>query len=204
MVRAERPKRMQDLQFAAWVAAACDARSIPYTQLKLQKLCFYAYGVAASAKAEGELGDIEFEAWKHGPVLRPLWEALKTFKAEPIPPGSVGVEIPAYSDGITKHLDDAIDVYGRLDAWALREESHLEKPWQDLENNLPSVISSTAIRDHFLAKFALNKVEPPENLGFAGNFEIDGIPRRLRFGTFADLANFVRRLPGVVHRSNSV
>jgi uncharacterized phage-associated protein len=186
---------MQAVQFAAWVAAACDARGIPYTQLKLQKLCFYAYGVAASANAEGELGAIEFEAWKHGPVLRPLWEALNPFKAEPIPPGSVGVAVPTYSDATTEHLSDAIDVYGRLDAWALREESHLEKPWRDLENNLPSVISSNEIRKHFLAKFEHGKVEPPQNFGLAGNFELDGIPSKFRFKTFGELASFVRHLP---------
>jgi len=53
------------IRLAEWVLSELKE---PPTHLKLQKLCFYAYGFGLAEGHEEELGTVQFEAWKHGPV----------------------------------------------------------------------------------------------------------------------------------------
>jgi uncharacterized phage-associated protein len=171
-------------RLAHWVL-----QNAPYqravTHLKLQKLLFYCYGAAAAYDLEAGIGPVVFLAWEHGPVNREVYDEFRSYGAAPIPPPPVPV---LYSPELFGVLTDAIRVYGVLDAWSLREQSHREQPWSTTPQG--SVINPMALKAHFKAKFAHGAVTYPEYLGDVGGLRLDRIPVR-RFATLRDLANAI-------------
>ncbi len=164
---------------AAWVIA----RGVPHsprvgalTHLKLQKLCFYAYGALLAEDLEHEGGTVTFEAWPHGPVSPAVYTAYRSCGADPI--GQAQGTPTKFSAAAERCLDDVLNVYGRLTAWALREESHLEAPWMstfDPDRKVP--IAEARLRTHFKAKFAEGAtVAFPERLFGGSSFRLDRIP----------------------------
>ncbi len=128
------------------------------SQLKLQKLCFYAAGVAWGHGAEDDLGELVFEAWKHGPVLR---EVFRPDGALPVVDGA------PFSSTTEAHLADAVTVYGLISPWGLCEQSHTEEPWIEARKldqpGRPGLISREDVTEHFKRKF-VGAVQPPEHL----------------------------------------
>jgi Protein of unknown function (DUF4065) len=131
-----------------------------------------------------------FEAWKHGPVLRDVYAHFKGASPEAL--SATGVE---FSRSTSDALLAALNVYGPLSAWALREQSHLEAPWIDAKAADravdPPVIPNARIREHFAAKVA-NGVRYPEYLLDAGVFTLDGIPCAPTFSDIFALAAHVQ------------
>ena len=172
-----------------WIRANLEYRREPLTHLKLQKLAFYCYG-GALAFGLHDVGAIRFEAWDHGPVSPDIYAVFR---------GTGRAEIsflddddaPTYAQSTAERLRDVLGVYGALDAWSLRQESHRERPWIDAYHRNKGVISTESITDHFAKKFARGPVRAPEQLLFASSFSLDGIPLQ-GFGTLHDLANAVR------------
>ena len=172
-------------KLADWLRAQLRGQDV--THLKLQKLVFYAFGVAIAHDFEAEVGPLEFEAWEHGPVNRSVWEKFRTYRSAPIPPP--GEEPPSYSKGLERALVHAVTVYGSLDAWSLRHQTHLEAPWVDAFKRRERVIDPAAVRTHFKAKYG-GAVKPPEYLSHAWNFRIDRLPVA-SFTSFRALAEAV-------------
>jgi uncharacterized phage-associated protein len=144
------------------------------THLKLQKLAFYCYGAALAFNRDDEVGsDINFQAWEHGPVNVDLWHDYKGFGAMPIPPSSEST--PTYTSETEEILIDILSIYGRLDAWSLRNQSHLETPWYTASTRQPPAIDREELRTHFNQKYR-STVRCPEYLLRASNFALDGIP----------------------------
>lgn len=115
------------------------------TNLKLQKLVYYAQGFHLAWYEEPLFGD-QIEAWAHGPVVRPLYFKYQTYGAKPIPtPEDFD---PASLDQQTKAvLEEVYSVYGQFSAWGLRNLTHEEAPWQDTAQN--AVISEEAMKQYF-------------------------------------------------------
>lgn len=179
-----------ETRLASWIRARYPyARLEPLTALKLQKLCFYAAGAAWALGCGDDLGLLSFRAWKHGPVLVSVWEAHRASGATPLT--SISGRHARYSTLTEQSLTDALDVYGVLSAWRLREQSHLETPWQ--ETTQGAVIPHARIRHHFAEKFATGNVRFPEYLLDVGQFALDGIAVRCTFDTLSALAAEVRR-----------
>ena len=78
---AKSKSRSPGLQLAEWILAH-SSRDV--THLKLQKLCFYCYGVGRALGAK-DLGKVEFEAWQHGPVCKDVWFEYRETGRRPIP-----------------------------------------------------------------------------------------------------------------------
>lgn len=158
---------------------------LPLTSLKLQKLCFYAAGVSWSNGVGEEFGSITFEAWKHGPVLRALHRATlpKVTPSEHLGPATLAC------------VKDAVDVYGLISAWGLREQSHLEAPWKEAHANdvpgKPATLPKARIVEHFREKFG-TRATFPEYFANRGVFTLDGLHYDPTFDGFPALATFVR------------
>jgi uncharacterized phage-associated protein len=173
------------LQLADWVLANTSG---PVSALKLQKLLFYTYGAALAHDVEGDIGDLRFQAWKHGPVSVEVYERFKAFGASPLPPPATA---PTYDRTAEKHLADAITVYDRLSPWQLRQESHLEGPWVDAFTQGHRDIATDAIKRHFKEKFRTGAVQLPTHLAQAWSPALDRIPVR-SYGSLAALADALR------------
>lgn len=119
------------------------------TNLKLQKLLYYAQGKFLAIKDEALFED-DFLAWEHGPVIRKIYDKYKTN-------GSNGIK---YEDDFKidinqeteRILEEVYNEYGQFTAWKLRNLTHEEKPWKTTARN--DIISKEKIKSYFKEKIA--------------------------------------------------
>lgn len=124
------------------------------THLKLQKLLYYAQGVFAGFYND-RLFSEDIKAWAHGPVVEEVYYEYKTH-------GSRGIEvftapIESYSKDEENVLDMVYDNFGQYSAWALRNMTHSERPWQATPQS--EVIPFELIRDFFKEEYVENGEE---------------------------------------------
>ncbi len=99
------------------------------SQLKLQKLIYYAQGIGFGRYGV-KLFNEPLLAWKHGPVVRPVYDKYKEYGKSPL---EVTTEIDVTplnnNETILNILEETIALYGIYDAWLLRTKTHNESPW---------------------------------------------------------------------------
>ena len=97
------------------------------SNLKLQKLVYYAQGFHVAMFNMKPLFNEPLEAWTHGPVVVSLYHAYKSFGSGPIPrPKDFDPDV--LTSEIRELLDEVYKVYGQYSAWKLRNLTH-EEPW---------------------------------------------------------------------------
>jgi uncharacterized phage-associated protein len=173
----------QATRLAAWIVFHYPYRAagLELTHPKLQRLCFYAAGVAWATGAGSEFGGIEFEAWKHGPVLR---EVYATYHHEKGAIAARSVAPAPFGEPTERALHDAVTVYGLLSAWGLRAQAHHEAPWIQANADGAPAITRGEIETHFRRKWA-DGVACPESLADRGIFTFDASAIELRLVRFA-------------------
>ena len=115
---------------AKWFTAWAEAEDAEVSNLKLQKLLYYAQGHHLALYGE-PLFDDPIQAWSHGPVVKDVYHALKTF-------GSGNVTLPEADDFRWDDVDEETsqflikiwNSYGHLAAWRLRNMTHATGPWK--------------------------------------------------------------------------
>ncbi len=131
----------------------------PLTNLKLQKLLFYAQGWFLGLH-DRPLFDERIEAWPHGPVVPPIYGAFKKWGWSPI---GDDVVVPEFSKEVKTHLDELMSVFGGFNAYTLEQMTHNEQPWIEARGSLlpdepsTSVISQESMRTHFKQIAASNQ-----------------------------------------------
>jgi uncharacterized phage-associated protein len=141
-----------------------DERGLPLTHMALHKIIYYAHGWHLAKQGHPFVRQ-EFEAWKDGPVLRPIWEALRTSGSQPVTiratrfdPVSQSREVvpPDLMEEDRTFLRDILAAYGHLHAFELSEMTHAPGgPWDRVWNapdgriTLGMRISHDAVRQHF-------------------------------------------------------
>lgn len=142
-----------------------DERGIGLTHLALQKLCFYAHGWHLVKFGE-PLVKQSFEAWENGPVLRQVWETLRTAKDKRVTRRATRFDHigqtheivpPVVSLADRQFLEAIVSAYGHIAGAELSDMTHARGgPWDRVWNapggrvNLGMRISNEMIRDHFL------------------------------------------------------
>jgi len=107
---------------AAYILRKCGAM----TAMKLQKLCYYAYGYHL-AWEERQLFPERFEAWANGPVCSQLYKLHRgQFQLQP---GDIPGNPDALDPGERESVDLVLSTYGRFTAHQLSAMSHREMPW---------------------------------------------------------------------------
>ena len=114
------------------------------TNLKLQKLLYYAQGVNLALNDVCLFPD-QIEAWTHGPVVPNVYRQYKQHGGEPIPVEPVILE--AYPKELRELLDEVNDVFGQFSALKLRAMTHNEPPWMNTPRG--GVISPDLMKDYF-------------------------------------------------------
>jgi uncharacterized phage-associated protein len=98
----------------------------PVSAMKLQKLCYYAYGHHL-AWEERRLFPEHFEAWANGPVCPALY-AKHRGRFE-LSPGDIKGDPTELDDGEGESVDLVLDAYGPLSAHQLSALTHQDGPW---------------------------------------------------------------------------
>ncbi|WP_052294744.1 type II toxin-antitoxin system antitoxin SocA domain-containing protein [Acidobacterium sp.] len=126
-------------------------RRIEVSNLKLQKLMYYAQGwylVLTSQPLYSE----DIQAWVHGPVIPCLFHRFKPYKW-----GAIDEKGKQGNPVLHRYLGMLLEKYGRYSAKELEQFTHNERPWIDARAGLavdePStrVITQEALRAHFSA-----------------------------------------------------
>ncbi|MDA3922719.1 MAG: DUF4065 domain-containing protein [Salinisphaera sp.] len=115
------------------------------TNLKLQKLLYYAQGVTLAITGL-PLFDERIKAWEHGPVVPQVWHEFRDYGGGPIPI-PVDFDVEAIDEKDREILDEVYDVYGQFSAWKLRNMTHAEAPWLNADRN--DEISHGSMRSYF-------------------------------------------------------
>lgn len=118
------------------------------TNLKAQKLLYYAQGVLL-ARTGKPLFEDDFVAWQHGPVIPDLYRELKSFGSSQIKLDD-DLDLDIFSDQQMDLLISVYKTYGQFSAWKLRDMTHSESPWKDV--NINDVITKKSILSFFSAQ----------------------------------------------------
>ena len=116
------------------------------SNLKLQKLCYYAQGFYL-AQHDTPIFDDTIEAWQHGPVVPTLYHKYKSEGNNFIPHKEINLD--EYSGEIKQFLNEVYNVYGQFSAWKLRDMTHNEAPWTDTCNSNNKIISHESMKNYF-------------------------------------------------------
>jgi uncharacterized phage-associated protein len=123
-------KTYSAVDVAKYVLTSANPEDNDLSNLKLQKLCYYAQGLCAAMRGGTPLFQEKICAWDHGPVVEKLYHEYKPYRAAPIPaPTSFDKSKIDKADQIA--LDDIIEYFGQFSAWKLRNMTHEERPWAD-------------------------------------------------------------------------
>lgn len=118
------------MTIAKWFIAWAEAEDEELSNLKLQKLLYYAQGHHLARYGRPLFSD-QVQAWSHGPVVPEIYRAFKGFGASPI-------EL-SESDNFTwddvdlataQFLGEVWNTYGGYSAGRLRYMTHNEHPWR--------------------------------------------------------------------------
>ncbi len=120
-------------RIADYLLFECRERGELLTNLKLQKLLYYAQAWHL-ALFDSELMAEDFKAWVHGPVLLSQYHRFKKHRWLPI---DDDITKPELDDRTKKFLDEIVDVFGSETAVALELMTHREKPWLEARGDLP-------------------------------------------------------------------
>jgi uncharacterized phage-associated protein len=138
---------------ADYLLWASRERGEPLSNLKLQKLLYYAQGWYLALHDRPLFAD-DFQAWVHGPVLPSQYHRFKAAAWMPI---VEPIEEPTLPEEVRRFLNEILDVFGVETAIALELMTHSERPWIEARDGLPSdassskVITKRSMRDFYKA-----------------------------------------------------
>lgn len=135
-----------------WFLAWAEEEDAELSNLKLQKLLYYAQGHALAQTGKPLFSD-RIEAWAHGPVVPKVYRRFKDCGSNPIDPDTYLPE--AFDWDEYRDVEDQLiriwNTYGKYAAWVLRNKTHKEAPWLSTFNadNRSAVISTDKMTNYF-------------------------------------------------------
>lgn len=97
------------------------------TNMKLQKMLYYAQAWALVSFDNEPLFEEDFQAWVHGPVLVSQFNRFKDSVWKPIL--DEDITLPTLDSDVEKHLKEIIEVFGVESAVSLDLMVHKELPY---------------------------------------------------------------------------
>lgn len=126
---------------ADFIIKTCRDRGYYLSNLKLQKLLFYAQAWHLAIE-EKPLFDEDFQAWIAGPIQPEVYYRFEPYKWYPIKEYPDKVELPPK---IEEMLIDAIGEYGLCQAYYLETTIKSEDPWLNARGGIPENEDGAAI-----------------------------------------------------------
>jgi len=123
------------------------------TNLKLQKLLYFSQAVSLSLKGE-PLFDDKIVAWKFGPVVPTVYEALKIYGNNPV---AITVETQELSSEAATLLEDVWNIYGKFAAHELVNIVHNHNPWKKVyySDSADKEIKKEDIKEYYAKYYQL-------------------------------------------------
>jgi len=120
---------------ADWFIAWAEHNDADVSNLKVQKLLYYAQGNYLAQTGTPLFKD-RIEAWAHGPVVQSVYRRFREYQAAAIDPDCVpdSFNWDDYQD-VASFLQTIWNTYGEYSAWKLRNMTHTEPPWIEAFNN---------------------------------------------------------------------
>ena len=121
------------------------------TNLKLQKLLYYAYGWYL-AFYDRELFRDPIRAWVRGPAVHEVWRRYNHYGWQPI---AARATKPNLDEHTANHIEEVLRAYGNFSALSLEDMTHKERPWLMAREGIAPKAASTVeidkkvIREHF-------------------------------------------------------
>ncbi len=130
---------------ADFFIAFANSHGDPITNLKLQKLVYYAQAWYLANYHKPLFMDAEFQAWVHGPVILELYRQYKNG----VKPIEKDIKLDAVKETFLaedfKFLEEVAEVYMPESAYALELMTHIEDPWKEARNGIAADQSSEAV-----------------------------------------------------------
>jgi uncharacterized phage-associated protein len=143
----DNPQAITAQDVADYFLASVDASSGDnISNLKLQKLVYYAQGFYLAMNDGRPLFGDPIVAWEHGPVVPTLYRCYKEYGAGAIPPPD-SFDALKFDQETIELLDEVNRVYGQFSPLKLRAMTHEEPPWRLAPLN--SEISQKSMQDYF-------------------------------------------------------
>lgn len=129
--------------------ALANETQTPITNLKLQKLVYYAQAWNL-AILDKQLFSEDFEAWIHGPVIPALYQSYSAFSWRPIVRDDLNEDslqaiVAEFSPDVLKVIKDVEYEYFGMEAYELEKLTHNEDPWIISRDGLPDDVPSNNI-----------------------------------------------------------
>jgi uncharacterized phage-associated protein len=123
------------------------------TNMQVQKLVYFAHGWHLALTGKPLIKDA-VKAWNFGPVIPPLYNALKKYGDKIVADMIPGHPTPDAGGFEAKLIDRVMDLYGHLSGLRLSAITHLPgSPWDiTYQKEKFSVIDDDLIRDNFRAR----------------------------------------------------
>lgn len=135
------------------VAAFILAKDGPMSAMKLQKLCYFAYGYHL-AWEDRQLFPERFEAWANGPVVYELYDLHRgRFNLDK---GEIVGDATALDAGEQESVNVVLDNFRAYDAHELSAMTHQPGPWLDARKRAGVTDlqrSNEELRDEEIADF---------------------------------------------------
>jgi uncharacterized phage-associated protein len=137
---------------AKWFIAWAEAEEEELSNLKLQKLLYYAQGHHL-ARFGHRLFTEHIQAWSHGPVVPDVYHEYKSFGSGPVQlPESDTFQWDEVDPQTTQFLSEVWNTYGGYSAGRLRNMTHGEQPWKQSwrgDDERGIVIGPSLLEDYF-------------------------------------------------------
>lgn len=139
------------LKVANHLVAFSRVHGDPISNLKLQKLLYYAEGWYLAFYGKSLFSE-DIQAWPRGPVVYSVWKHFSGYRWRPI---SRPIEMPKMPNRIQQHIEGLMEAYGDLSAYTLERMTHQERPWLEARKGLKDgqrsnrVISRETMRTFF-------------------------------------------------------
>ncbi len=136
---------------ADFLIVECRDRGEVLTNLKLQKLLYYAQAWFLASK-DRAIFEEDFHAWIHGPVLLSQYHRFKHSEWRPI---LDEITTSQMEEELNSHLIEVVDVFGVETAGALERMTLFEEPWRKARGNLAldassnDVITKISIQEYY-------------------------------------------------------
>lgn len=140
------------LTIAKWFIAWASAEDEELSNLKLQKLLYYAQGHYLAQRGV-PLFQEDIQAWAHGPVVPRVYREFKEFGATPI--ALADADAFRWDDvdpDTAEFLGQLWNTYGGYSAGRLRRMTHDETPWRQSwrgDDERGTVIAPTSMTEYF-------------------------------------------------------